>query len=118
MALLNVSFPVETMTSLVGDVQAQLRAGRLKSDSGWLTDIGTPTNQLGRLADILRGTTHRQFLRGNQSSYSFASHGGEKCIFAIETNEAGPAIWTDGTQSRAVEGNTVLVVHEGAMEFT
>lgn len=57
MALLNVSFPVETLTSLVGDVQAQLEAGRLKSDSGWLKNIETPTNQLERLADILIGIT-------------------------------------------------------------
>jgi hypothetical protein len=45
--------PVETLTSLVGDVHAQLNAGRLKYDVNWLNSNINPTNELERLATIL-----------------------------------------------------------------
>jgi hypothetical protein len=57
MSFLNVMLPVETLTSLVGDVRAQLNTGRLKCDVEWLDTNIIPTTELERLVTILKQRT-------------------------------------------------------------
>jgi hypothetical protein len=57
MSFLNIMVPVETLTSLVGDISDQIDAGRLECCEGVLSEVDRPTTELKRLAEILKEST-------------------------------------------------------------
>jgi hypothetical protein len=57
MSFLNITVPVETLTSLIGDVSSQIDAERLECCEDYLSEIDRPTTELKRLAEILKENT-------------------------------------------------------------
>jgi hypothetical protein len=72
MSFLNAMVPVETLTSLVGDVSAQIEARRLEACESRIDEVDQPTPELQRLAFILKesiGVRTHLFLQPSHSEY-------------------------------------------------